>query len=251
MLELSLETQVDLARSGARHGLGLFETIRIRAGVAPWLELHLERLASGCAFLGLEPPPSAERVRDFVGTNQAPASLGEGILRLIAVDGALRVFVEPLGPASPRAAGLGRSQETVRFSGNPLNRFKTLSYLENLCLTREAARRGLFEVIALNEKGHLSDGGRTTLFVVIEGRTLTPPVADGALPGIARRLLLESGQVSEATLDWSDLERAEGVFLGNALRGVIPVDRIEGVGVLGETHPAISRAAEVLARPWS
>jgi len=247
MLELTADTRVDLARSGARHGLGLFETIRIQHGEPRWLELHLERLTLGCAFLGMEAPPSADAVRAFVDNHTDCASLDRGILRLLAVDDALRVFVEPLTWSSPQTASLGRSLETTRFSGNPLNRFKTLSYLENLRLSQEAARRGLFEVVALNERGQVSDGGRTSVFVVRAGRVFTPPLGDGALPGIARRLLVESAGVSEASLSWGDLEGAEGVFLASALRGVIPVDRVEGGGALGVDHPAIQRAMDMLA----
>ncbi len=247
MLELSAATQVDLRTSGIRHGRGLFETIRVQEGEAHWLELHLERLAGGCAFLGMAPPPQAAMVRAFLRTHGECAKIGRGVLRLIAADGFLRIFVEPSPPALPASVGLGRSLETVRFSRNPLNRFKTLSYLENLRLAEEAQGRGLFELLALNEMGHLCDGGRTSLFVVLGGRVWTPPVEDGALPGIARRVLLEAGQVAEATLTWSDLEGAEGVFLANALRGVIPVDRVEGGRLLERAHSLILRAVEGLA----
>lgn len=247
MLELSADTQVDLRSSGIRHGLGLFETIRVQKGEPRWLELHLERLAGGCAFLGMAPPPLAATVRAYLSAHGECAKVGQGVLRLIAADGFLRVFVESLPPPLPASVELGRSLETVRFTGNPLNRFKTLSYLENLRLAEEARSRGLFEVLALNERGHLCDGGRTSLFAVLGGRVWTPPVGEGALPGIARRVLLEAGLAAEATLTWQDLEGAESVFLANALRGAILVNRVEGRRRLEQTHPQLLRAAELLA----
>ena len=64
----------------------------------------------------------------------------------------------------------------TRRSANPLNRFKTMAYLENLLLTREAEDRALYEVVALNESGRLTDGGRTNLFLVTGDEILTPPV---------------------------------------------------------------------------
>ncbi len=246
MLELSADTQVDLRCSGIRHGQGLFETLRVQGGEPRWLELHLERLAGGCAFLGMAPPPPAAAVRAFLQAQGDCGRVGRGVLRLVAADGLLRVFVDPFPPALPASVGMGCSLETLRFSGNPLNRFKTLSYLENLRLAKEAQGRGLFDVIAANEKGHLCDGGRTSLFVVLEGRIWTPPVEEGALPGIARRVLLEAGCVAETTLIWRDLERAESVFLANALRGVIPVSQIEGRDVSGWAHPLVTKAAERL-----
>jgi len=52
---------------------------------------------------------------------------------------------------------------------------------------------------------------------------------------------------AEATLTWQDLEGAESVFLANALRGVILVDRVEGLRLLEHTHPQSLKAAELLA----
>ena len=193
MLELTLDTRVDLARSGARHGLGLFETLRIQDGQPRWLEAHLARLGAGCAFLGLALPPPAEAVRAFLEAEGVLRGMGRGALRMLAVDDRLGIVAEAPPEPLPGPVILGRSFDTTRFSGNPLNRHKTLAYLENLRLTREAERRGLFEVVALNERGRLTDGGRTTLFLLRRGRLFTPPVAEGALPGIARHLLLTSG----------------------------------------------------------
>jgi len=246
MLELSLDTRVDLARSSARHGCGLFETVRIQAGRACHLDLHLERLASGCAFLGLEAPPDLGSLESFLEAETECREMPRGVLRMLAVDARLLVWIEPFEPGVAKAVSLGCSLETVRFSGNPLNRFKTLSYLENLRLSREAEARGLFEVIAPNERGQLSDGGRTTLFAVLEGRVRTPPLSDGALPGVARRVLLDSDLAKEAPLSWEELGRAEAVFLANALRGVIPVERLEGFGARDAEHPAILAAAAKL-----
>jgi branched-chain amino acid aminotransferase len=242
MLELLTDTRLDLAASGARHGEGLFETLRVRDGAPLRLEAHLERLAAGARFLGLEPPPAPEAVRVFLaGPCQGLAS---GVLRLLAVDRKLLVMVAPWDPGVPASITLGLSREFRRCSGSPLNRFKTLSYLENRLLAREAERRGLFEVIALNEHGRLSDGSRTTLFLVRDGRLLTPPVADGALPGVARRCLLEAGWAEEAPLTPDDLVRAEAVLLTNALRGAMPVHALEpqSHGPLDAGHGLLLRA---------
>ena len=104
----------------------------------------------------------------------------------------------------------------------------------------------MFEVVALNEADHLTDGGRTTLFIVSEGRVVTPAVADGALPGVARRVLLKAGLAVEASLRPEDLYRADGAFLTNALHGVVPVDRVEGGTSKDIRHPTISAAATLL-----
>ncbi len=247
MLELTLDTRVDLARSTARHGAGLFETIRVRHGRALRLEAHLARLAHGAAFLGLEAPPETQVVEAFLENNASCAGLASGVLRLFAVDESLIVFVAPWTPSRPTRIDIGFSQRGMRRSTNPLNRFKTMAYLENLLLMREAEDRALFEVIALNELGHLTDGGRTSLFIVSGDRLLTPPLADGPLPGIARGALLEAGLAEEASLTPENLEHADGAFLTNALNGILPVHGVEGGSPKDTRHPLILKCAEILS----
>jgi branched-chain amino acid aminotransferase len=231
MLDLTFDPVVDLTRTGARHGHGCFETIRVQAGEARWLALHLERLAAGCAFLGLDAPPAS----DALAVQLAPAlgRQGEGVLHLVAVDDRLVAAVSPLPPGPALPVRIGVAEAVTRFSRSPTARFKTLSYLENRLLQREAERRGLFDVIALNERGRLADGGRTNLFLVVNGGVVTPPAADGALPGIARRVLLERGLAVEESLSPAALEAAEGVFVASALRGVLAV-RVDGGGRVEE-----------------
>jgi branched-chain amino acid aminotransferase len=246
MLELTADTRIDLARSGARHGAGLFETIRIHEGRALRLEAHLQRLAHGAAFLGLDNPPEAYEVETYLGHRTNVGQLASGVLRLLAVDGCLMVSLAPWAPLRPARIDIGTGLRMARWSANPLNRFKTMAYLENLLLTREAEDRALFEVVALNENGRLTDGGRTSLFLVQDGCVLTPAASDGALPGIARGALLEAGLAQEAHLGAADLQHAEAVFLTNALHGVVPVHGVEGSGQLDPQHPLLRCCAEAL-----
>jgi len=247
MLELLTDSHIDLAVSGARHGEGLFETIRIRAGAPLRLAAHLERLAAGARFLDLDAPPDLDQVLGFLGARTCCCGLANGVLHLVALDRHLQVTVAPWEPAPPGRVALGVSGATRRYSGNPLNRFKTLSYLENRLLAREAERLGLFEVIAGNERGRLTDGSRTNLFLVKGGRLVTPPVADGALPGVARRVLLEAGLAQEAPLVPQDLENAEAILLTNSLRGGLPVHGLQGQSrALDVGHDLLTRAMVLL-----
>lgn len=247
MLELVTDTRLDLALSAARFGEGLFETIRIQNGRPRWLNYHLERLSAGCAFLGLDEPPALDVVADFVGRKTPAASLSRGVLRLVAVDRKLITWAEPILEEIPSSLSLGLSQRLVRYSPHPLGRFKTLSYAENRLLQREAVQRGLGEVIAPNEQGRLTDSARFTLFVVLEGKLWTPPLADGPLPGVGRRILLTEGLAEERSLTWEDLAAAPALALVNALRGLIPIHAAEGHGSKNIVHPLLFPSRILLA----
>jgi para-aminobenzoate synthetase/4-amino-4-deoxychorismate lyase len=76
----------------------------------------------------------------------------------------------------------------------------------------------------LGADGRLIEGGRSSVFVKIDGQWLTPPVSDGALPGVMRACLLEdpAWRASERSLSVRDLQRAEAIVVCNALRGALP-----------------------------
>jgi para-aminobenzoate synthetase/4-amino-4-deoxychorismate lyase len=107
----------------------------------------------------------------------------------------------------------------------------------NPLLLHKTTRRALFdeafadmqrktacdEILFLNERGELTQGSYTNLFIRLrKGEPwLTPPLSSGLLPGTLRSFLLESGEAEERTLHPPDLENAEVVCLGNALRGLV------------------------------
>jgi len=246
MLELLADTTLDLARSGARHGLGVFETIRIENGWPLRLGLHHERLSRGTEFLGLDEPPDLESLRDFLAGETPCGALDLGVLRLVAVDGSLLAWAETMDAETPVSVEAGVAGEFRRFSGSPLNRHKTLSYLENSRLAREAANQGLFELVALNEHERLTDGSRTSMLLVSGNEILTPPVADGALPGTMRELLLRAGLVREQSMGLRELREADAVILCNALRECVPVHEVRGIGPKDPDPPILARMRQAV-----
>lgn len=76
-----------------------------------------------------------------------------------------------------------------------------------------------FETLYVDGEGYLTEGSFTSIFVERDGVLLTPPLARGALPGVLRAELIESGRAVEAELQPGDL--AGGFFVGNALRGLV------------------------------
>lgn len=77
-----------------------------------------------------------------------------------------------------------------------------------------------FDLIFLNEKCELCEGSRSNIYVLKEGRWLTPPLASGLLGGVLRTRLLETEQAKEATLTPLDFTADKAsIRLSNALRG--------------------------------
>lgn len=81
------------------------------------------------------------------------------------------------------------------------------------------AKAGTFEVALVDNKGFVTEGAFTNIFVKGEGALLTPPLSRGLLPGVLRAELIANGSATEADLRPADLEN--GFFIGNASRGLI------------------------------
>jgi para-aminobenzoate synthetase/4-amino-4-deoxychorismate lyase len=91
----------------------------------------------------------------------------------------------------------------------------------------EANRLGSDEVLFCNERGELTEGARSNIFVERDGVLLTPPLSAGVLDGRLRAELIAQGRVREVTLTLKDIDNRDGdIYFGNSLRGLIPAKRI-------------------------
>jgi 4-amino-4-deoxychorismate lyase len=87
---------------------------------------------------------------------------------------------------------------------------------------RASLPQGVDEAIFLNEAGEVCEGTITNVFAKLDGRLVTPPLACGLLPGVLRAEMLETGAATERAFGLAELQRAEALFVGNSLRGLIP-----------------------------
>ena len=75
------------------------------------------------------------------------------------------------------------------------------------------------DVILRGAHGRLVETTIATLAVRLDGTWCTPPLADGCLDGVGRRLALEAGELVERPLAADDLERAEEIAVLSSARG--------------------------------
>lgn len=86
---------------------------------------------------------------------------------------------------------------------------------------QNAERAGAFDQLFINRVGNITEGGRSSVFIRQGQQWWTPPLSDGVLPGIMRRVFLEDAtlQVAEKSLTREDLLNADEIVVCNALRG--------------------------------
>jgi para-aminobenzoate synthetase/4-amino-4-deoxychorismate lyase len=79
------------------------------------------------------------------------------------------------------------------------------------------------DVLLWNEAGELTESTVANLVLELDGRSWTPPLRCGLLPGTRRAELLHRGEIHERVLTPDDLRRADRIRLVNSVRGWIPV----------------------------
>ena len=200
--------------AGARP-FDLIETMRFDPieGVA-LLERHLARLKASADALGFA--FDRHEARNLLQAATFRLEEGARVRLLLARSGAVAIEsgplpVAPAGPVAVAVVPLPVASADFRL------RHKTS---DRGFYDRARAAAGSFEVVFAREDGLLTEGSFTSLFVGRGDRLLTPPLGNGLLPGVLRAELIASGRAAEAELRAGDL--ADGFFVGNAVRGLIP-----------------------------
>lgn len=123
---------------------------------------------------------------------------------------------------------------------------KSLNYLGNILAKLDANREKAAEAIFLNHMGYVAEATADNIFIVSEGVVITPPVTDGALPGITREVVLELATQKgipnkEDHITLTDLFNADECFLTGTAARVVPVSTINQ-RMIGKGEPgAITR----------
>lgn len=234
------QARVAVSDRGFTLGDGLFETLCVRGGVPLRLDAHWARLEEGARVLRLPLPLDRAGVAAAIAKVLAANGLADAALRLTVSRGPGQRGLLPPQPCTPTmvltagplppAPGPARvvvAESVRRNPHSPLARIKALSYLDNVLARLEAEERGADDALLLNTEGRLAETTIANLFVVAaDGAVLTPPVADGALPGVRRAELMTRRGAVERPLGLSDLLAAREAFLTNALsiRPLVAVD---------------------------
>jgi len=223
--------------AGFLHGDGLFETLRVDRGRTQHVGPHLDRLLAGLRRVEIEIPEDRETLEEAVTAVAHAAPRPTARLRITVTRGVGGIPTRLVTAAPYHPPEESQYQEGVAAlllpdlridARSPLAGLKSLCWQVNRLALLRAERAGAFEALLLNERGHLAEGARSNLLVVLDGEIFTPPLNDGCLPGTVRQRLLDQGAIAEHSLVPEDLERTQEILLTNSLIGVLPVGRLEG-----------------------
>ncbi len=225
-------------------GHGLFETILVKNCMPPALDYHWKRLLKSAPVLGIPLPFSCEElefiIQDLIIKNNLQHTRAgarvtlthgnseRGILPAHAPSPnvLITVFECAIPVERPYSALIA---DTRKNEHSAAARVKSISYLDNILARHEAMQKGYDDAILLNTASNVADGSIANIYMVKKNQIVTPPVEDGALPGVVRTILLQETSylnITEKTISLDELMMADEVFLTNALMGVQTVSKV-------------------------
>lgn len=267
------DAQVSILTHALHYGTGVFEGIR-----GYWDEQHQElflmrpidhylRWKRNCGILRIDVPATAEMLCDItlhlIPRNQFRTNI---YIRPLAYKSAERVglFLDdqdsfaivpmPFGDYLPSEKGLSAgvsSWRRVEDNAIPGRAKICGAYVNSALATDDARRNGFDEAIFLTEDGHVAEGASCNIFMVRNGRLVTPSASQNILEGITRDTVVELARrelnldVIERPIDRSELYVCDELFFTGTAAEIGPIVSVDhrpvGAGVVGEVASKLRR----------
>ncbi len=240
--------------SGVFEGLRAYENSRMGSGVFR-LDEHVERLFNSAKVLRMEIPYGKEELRRAVLDTLKANGLRSAYIRPLVYRGLGSLGVDPTScpvevmiAAWSWGAYLGqeallngvdvRVSSWTRMAPNtfPAMVKSTANYLNSQLIRMEANLEGYTEGIGLDPQGMVCEGSGENIFILWEGRLLTPPLGSSVLKGITRDCIMtlarEMGlEVREQPIAREMLYMAEEVFFTGSAAEVTPIRSVDRIPV--------------------
>jgi branched-chain amino acid aminotransferase len=260
------EAKIGIMTHALHYGTAVFEGIR-----GNWnseqrqiylfrLKEHYQRLGNGCRVMNIKLPYSVDKLCQITIELVEKCGFQEDIyirplaykssqalgVRLHDLEDDFLAFVIPWGPyldmdkARCCVSSWHRPEDNVI----PPQIKATGIYINNALAKTEAISNGFDEAIMLAPDGHVSEGSGENIFLVINGKLVTPASYNNILIGITRNTVIELAknelglETVHRLIDRSELYTAEECFLTGTAAHITPVAEIDhrkiGNGEIGE-----------------
>ena len=260
------EAKIGIATNALHYGTAIFEGIR-----GNWnseqkqiylfrLREHYERLHNGCHILMINPPYTIDKLYQITVELVEMCGFQEDVyvrplayksaerlgVRLHDIEDDFLAFVIPWGPyldvdkARCTISSWQRPDDNVI----PPQAKITGLYANNALAKSEAILNGFDEAIMLTPDGHISEGSGENIFLVTDGKLVTPASYNNILMGITRDTVIKLAQKElgieaiERSVERTELYNAEECFFTGTAAHITPIAEIDhrkiGNGEIGE-----------------
>jgi branched-chain amino acid aminotransferase len=246
------EAKISVYDHGLLYGDGVFEGIRAYNGIVFKLKEHIDRLYKSAHPIFLKIPLTKAEMSKAVVETLKKNNLTDAYIRLVVTRGVgdlgldprrcpkatVIIITEPtLVLHSPEKLEKGISTVITWVRRNSVDaashELKSLNYLNSILGKIEANNSGVDEAICLDKRGFVCEGVGENIFIVRDGKLLTPPLSSGALDGITRAFVIELAEkmgieVIESNITPNELFTADEAFFTGTAAEVAPIHDVNG-----------------------
>jgi branched-chain amino acid aminotransferase len=254
------EAKISVFDHGLLYGDGVFEGIRAYNGIVFKLKEHIDRLYKSAHPIFLKIPLTKAELTEAVLETLRKNNLKDAYIRLVVTRGVgdlgldprkcpkatIIIITEPLLQLhSAEKVENGINTVITWVKRNPVDsathEMKSLNYLNSILGKIEANNTGADEAICLSKNGYVCEGVGENIFIVRDGKLLTPPLSSGALDGITRALIIRLAKklgidIIERDITPNELFTADEVFFTGTAAEVAPIREVNG-RVIGTGKP--------------
>ncbi len=239
---------------GVLYGDGVFEGIRSYGGKVFQFPAHIDRLFASAEQIRLKIPYSRQELIDATYETMRANDIVDGYVRMVVTRGEGTLGLGPDRCPQPRTFIIADQislypdemyvkgipviiAKTVRTSAASLNpRVKSLNYLNNIYAKIECLDAGVSEAIMLNDRGEVAEATGDNIFIVKDGKVVTPPPDASILLGITRAVVMHLCRkmnipLAEAMITPEELHAADECFLTGTAAEVIAVTKVDGKSI--------------------
>jgi len=254
------DAKISVYDHGLLYGDGVFEGIRAYDGVVFRLNEHIDRLYTSEHTIMLDIPVSKEEMQRIVLDTLKKNKLKEAYIRLIVTRGIGDLGLDP--KKCPKPSIIVITEPTIVLHSKEMkekgittmitwvkrdsvdatsHEVKSLNYLNNVLAKIESNFAGMDEAICLDQSGFVCEGTAENVFIVKDGKVITPPTSTGALRGITRTAVITLAEklgyiIVERNITPNELFTADEVFLTGTAAEITPVREVNK-RVIGSGKP--------------
>ena len=224
---------VDFKETMISSGKSIYEVIRVIEGVPLFLEKHLERLTNSVKISDLTLSLSASDIKrnilKLIEINEA----FEGNIKIVFnyVNDDSRFIAYFINHSYPTNEQYKNGVTTMLFYGERNNpNAKVINFDFRNAVDREIKEKNVYEAILIDNKGNVTEGSKSNIFMVKGNVVITAPI-DAVLPGITRQSIIDVCsdlhiEVKEENVSVKELLAMDGIFISGTSPKVLPVNEI-------------------------
>ncbi len=253
------QARISVFDHGLLYGDGIFEGIRAYNARVFRLEAHLDRLYDGARALQLTIPLDRDEMTQAIVETLRANQLRDAYIRLVVTRGIGDLGLDPRKCPEPTVFIIADAIElypeqfydkglelitcaTRRNDPAALDAgIKSLNYLNNILAKMETTQAGVPEGIMLSSEDYVAECTGDNIFLVKNGKLITPPLHIGNLAGITREVTIELARrqglpVAEELFRTKEVYCADECFLTGTAAELIPVVKVDGRSI-GDGKP--------------